>query len=131
MAKLETITVREISDRLAERGVLCDLINEQGLTRRTSRALVDALIEEIVRCVAEGKRVNLGIIRVEPKFRPAKPRRTMRRPTDGEPIEVAAQPAQLRVRTIATKRFHEELPSLRTKKGKEIAATLGNGSAES
>ena len=83
--------------------------------------------QTLAECVVEGNKVNLsGLLRVEPKFVPAKPKGEMvRNPSTGKTAPRAvAVPAAFKVKATASPSLKAAFPSTRTGAGKALAEKL-------
>jgi nucleoid DNA-binding protein len=106
------ITQTELVDKLAW---------ETGYTKSEIRVMLTALNDVVLSSLGDCKRTKIAGLIIEPALKKATKKRMGRNPQTGEPVEVAAKPASVRVKLTATKVLKDAAPSVQRLR-KRIAA---------
>lgn len=121
---LEALTyaglVDEITNRLSHEG--------KEYSKADVKNILKAFQDETIDCLANGYKVSLpGFCRFETRFSPAKKKgELVRNPSTGEMTPRAeGKPAVFKVKAFASSVLTRSLPSMTTKQGKELKASLG------
>jgi nucleoid DNA-binding protein len=106
--------VEEVYNRLGEE-----------IGRAEIKKVLKAMSEEVGDCVRYGYRVSLpGLVKFEPRYVAARPKRMGVNPRTGEPAQLAAKPASFKVKATALPSLGKVLPSTKSKAGQELAEAL-------
>jgi nucleoid DNA-binding protein len=93
---------------------LIDAISEQtGYSKSEIRVMLAAQNDVVASTLMNCERVKIAGVIVEPALKKATKKRLGRNPATGEEIEVAAKPASVRVKLVATKPLKDSLPSVK------------------
>lgn len=84
--------------KLSQVELVEELADETGWSKSDVRNFLNALYNVIEGNVAEGTRVQVAGILVEPKLRKASKSRMGRNPQTGEAVKIAAKPASVRLK---------------------------------
>jgi nucleoid DNA-binding protein len=99
---------------------------EQKADLTEARRILTAFKDEVTDCLVNGYKVTLtNFVRFEPRFSPAKAMGEMVNvPGRGQQPRAKAEPAGFKAKAFTSESISAAFPSIRSKAGQELAATL-------
>jgi nucleoid DNA-binding protein len=104
---------------LTQTELVDEVVDRSGWSRADVKAFLAHLSDVVAENVSAGNRVRVAGVQIEPKLKASRKARMGRNPQTGEAVQIAAQPASVKLKAKIVKPLADaELPSVQSLKRK-------------